>query len=105
MTPGAAVVVFLIERSQRHHRRFAGHAAGIAEVIAIENVIADDEHALIAEVMHDRLEIQRRQIESFAEPRDLLAAHRVGQIASSRSARWRSRRRRRWRRRRARRAA
>jgi hypothetical protein len=54
---GAAIEIFLIERSQRHHRRLAGHTGCIAKVIAVQDVVADDQHALLAERVEDGLKL------------------------------------------------
>ena len=40
---GAAVVFGATQRAQRHDRRFAGDAEGLAEVIAVEHVVAGDD--------------------------------------------------------------
>ena len=43
---GAAVEVLLLQRPQRHHRPFARDAGRVAEVVAVEDVVADHDDAL-----------------------------------------------------------
>ena len=76
----AAVEVFLVDAAKRHHWPFAGHAGCIAEVIAVQDVIADHDHALVAETVQHLLERMGAQIVSPAKPAEFFILEWVGPL-------------------------
>ncbi len=51
----AAVEVLALQLPQGHHGAFAGDAGGVAEVIAVEDVVAHHQHLLAVEFVDEAM--------------------------------------------------
>ena len=77
-----AVVVARFHRAQRYHRRFAGNSGRVAEVIAVEDVIADHQHRQATESIQQVRDAQAGQVILRAKSAELLVAKWIGSLLS-----------------------
>jgi hypothetical protein len=72
----AAVVVFRANLPQVHHRRFGRDRTGFAEVVAVEDVVADDDDPLTPEPLDQREQLAAAQVVLAEVAADLFIVER-----------------------------
>ncbi len=76
----ASVVVLLGEGAEGHHGAFAGDAGGFAVVVAVEDVVADDDDALVAKTGDELVEGEVGEAVALAKAADFFALEGVAGV-------------------------